>query len=374
MIIFRQGILLVCATLCQPVVLAQRNVIKIICILFTGRAKRGTIELNNIKKYMDNKKNRQYRLHQALKSNRYPVSINQLSEQLETSDKTLYRDIQEFRDLYHAPIVLNNGYLSYDKTSLQHFELPGIWFSDDELQALLAAQQLLSQIQPGLLDMHISPLKQFIVGMLSQHGHATEQSLKRIRILGIGQRSRQTQHFNKIAAGVLDRTQIKIDYLNRQTTELSQRQISPQRLIYYRNNWYLDAWCHLKKALRTFSLDNIKKAELEKQRAEDVDEKQLEEHYESAFGIFSGVADQMAKLKFSKPSANYIAKENWHPQQMGEWHGEVYIVNIPYHNPTELIMDILKYGADVQVLEPASLKLAVKREIGRMAEIYKTFT
>jgi len=101
---------------------------------------------------MDNKKHRQYRLHQLLKSNRHPVSITQLCEQLETSDKTLYRDIQEFRDLYHAPIELNEGNLSYDKTSQQTFELPGIWFTDDELQALLAAQQLLSQIQPGLLD------------------------------------------------------------------------------------------------------------------------------------------------------------------------------------------------------------------------------
>lgn len=319
---------------------------------------------------MDNKKNRQYRLHQALKSNRYPVSINQLSEQLETSDKTLYRDIQEFRDLYHAPIVLNNGYLSYDKTSQQHFELPGIWFSDDELQALLAAQQLLSQIQPGLLDMHISPLKQFIVGMLSQHGHATEQSLKRIRILGIGQRSRQTQHFNKIASAVLDRTQLKLDYINRQTTATSQRQVSPQRLIYYRNNWYLDAWCHLKKALRTFSLDNIKKVRLENASAEDIDETLLEKHYESAFGIFSGEADKVALLKFSNPSANYVAKENWHPQQTGEWQGENYILNIPYHNPTELIMDILKYGSDVEVLEPACLALAVKQEVSKMMGIY----
>ncbi len=319
---------------------------------------------------MDNKKYRQYRLHRILKSYHHPASIQQLCEQLEISDKTLYRDIQEFRDLYHAPIKLHDGHVSYDKSSKQHFELPGIWFSDNELQALLAAQQLLSQIQPGLLDEQLTPLKQFILDTLSRHGHATEQSLKRIRILGIGQRNRQTKYFNKIAAAVLDRNRIKLDYINRQTNEITQRNVSPQRLIYYRNNWYLDAKCHLKNALRTFSLDNIENAEIQTVLAENVDETTLEEHFETSFGIFSGEADKTAVLKFSKPSANYIAKENWHPQQRGEWQGEIYVLKIPYHNPIELIMDILKYGADVEVVKPESLRKAVKIQINEMQKIY----
>jgi proteasome accessory factor C len=247
-------------------------------------------------------------LHQILKVSHYPVSISQLCEQLETSDKTLYRDIREFRDLYSAPIELHDGLVSYDKTSKQNFELPGIWFSDDELQAMLAAQQLLSEIQPGILDVHISPLKKFIVNMLSQHGHVTEQSLNRIRILGIGQRCVQTRYFDKVAAAVLGRMQLKINYMNRQTAQSSQRLLSPQRLIFYRNNWYVDAWCHLRKGLRTFSLDNIEKAELQNTTAEDVNEDILAEHFESAFGIFSGEADKTAILKFNKPSATYIPK------------------------------------------------------------------
>lgn len=325
---------------------------------------------NSLIKRMDTKKYRQYQLHQILKANRHPVSIHQLCERLDTSNKTIYRDIQEFRDLYQAPIVLEDGLLSYNKASQQSFELPGVWFSDHELQALLAAQQLLSQIQPGLLDGHISPLKKFILNTLSQHGHATEQSLKRIRILGIGQRNPQAQYFNKIAGAVLDRLQLKINYLNRLTGETSQRQVSPQRLIYYRNNWYLDAWCHLKNGLRTFSLDNIKSAELQILTADDIDEALLENHYETAFGIFSGQADKIASLKFSKLSANYVAKENWHPQQTGEWQGPYYVLSIPYCNATELIMDILKYGAEVEVLSPAELRQAVQQNIQAMQTIY----
>lgn len=320
---------------------------------------------------MDNKKHRQYQLHQILKSNRRPIKIKQLCERLEISDKTLYRDIQEFRDLYHAPVELVNGAVFYDRNDGQNFELPGIWFTDSELQALLAAQQLLSQIQPGLLDEQLSPLRQFILDTLSHHGHATGESLQRIRILGIGQRASQTRYFNKIATAVLDRLQFELSYISRQTEKVSKRTVSPQRLIYYRNNWYLDAWCHLRNALRTFSLDNIDKVLLLPEVAENIDENTLEVHYESAFGVFAGSADKIAQLKFNRPCANYIARESWHPQQTGEWQGEYYIMNIPYCNATELIMDVLKYGPDVQVLEPESLRRAIKRKISEMQELYE---
>ncbi len=106
---------------------------------------------------MDSKKHRQYRLHRLLKTRRTPISIADLCAVLDTSDKTIYRDIQEFRDLYHAPLESNQQGYYYNQTSAERFELPGTWFSDAELQALLAAQQLLSQIQPGILEEQITP-------------------------------------------------------------------------------------------------------------------------------------------------------------------------------------------------------------------------
>ena len=308
---------------------------------------------------MDNKKHRQYRLHRLLKSRRTPITITQLCEILETSDKTIYRDIQEFRDLYQAPLESNEHGYYYNQSSSNSFELPGIWFTDAELQALLAAQQLLSQIQPGVLDEQIAPLKKFIINTLSQHGHLPDDALQRIRILGIGQRSSNQQHFTKVAQALLDRKQLHITYKNRTNQQNSQRTLSPQRLTHYRDNWYLDAWCHNKQALRTFSLDNIKQISITSEKASEIAPAQLETHLESAFGIFSGKADKTAILLFNKQRASYIEKEQWHPKQQGQWQGDKYRVTIPYHNPTELIMDVLKYGADVEIIAPAALRQAV---------------
>jgi predicted DNA-binding transcriptional regulator YafY len=37
----------------------------------------------------------------------------------------------------------------------------------------------------------------------------------------------------------------------------TEREVSPQRLVHYRDNWYLDAWCHLREDVRSFSIDAI---------------------------------------------------------------------------------------------------------------------
>ncbi|MDT8429578.1 MAG: WYL domain-containing protein [Pseudomonadales bacterium] len=49
----------------------------------------------------------------------------------------------------------------------------------------------------------------------------------------------------------------RIKYSSRSKEELSERWVSPQRLVYYRDNWYLDAWCHLREGLRMFSIDRL---------------------------------------------------------------------------------------------------------------------
>jgi len=317
---------------------------------------------------MDKKRSRQHQLQKILQARHYPVKVEELSEQLEVSDKTIYRDINELRDLYNQPIELLNGKVSCRQGA--RLELPGLWFNDLELQALLAAHQLLQQIQPDVIAEQLAPLKQLILQLLSKQGHTTVDALQRIRILGMGQRASQPQHFRQLVSATLDRQQCQLHYLNRQSNQVSERIISPQRLVHYRHNWYLDAWCHSRQDLRTFSLDNIQQLILLPDTAIDIDEAGLQQQLESSYGIFSGIADKMAHLEFSPPHAHYVAKEQWHPRQQGAWQGENYILDIPYHNPTELIMDILKYGAAVKVLAPPELQCAVHKEIRQMAQKY----
>jgi predicted DNA-binding transcriptional regulator YafY len=147
--------------------------------------------------------------------------------------------------------------------------------------------------------------------------------------------------------------------------------ISPQRFVRYRDNWYLDAWCHAREAIRTFAADAILDAELSEQRAREIDASALDEAVQRGFGIFGGETVRWAKLEFTPERARWVARERWHPQQKGGFGaGGEYLLEVPYTGDHELVMEILKYGADCVVLAPASLRARVAEAARALAARY----
>jgi len=121
-----------------------------------------------------------------------------------------------------------------------------------------------------------------------------------------------------------------------------------------------------------FAVDNIGAAKILDQTAQPTDPKQLEQFLTSSYGIFSGDAEHIAILEFTKAQAKWVADENWHPNQLGQWlNNGNYQLSIPFNDSRELIMDILKHGAEVEVKSPQFLLEGVKGQIEAMQKIYK---
>ena len=307
-----------------------------------------------------------YKLHQAVSSRRHPVSCQTLQDELECSRATVNRIIQEMRLYFNAPIEYDrqhNGY-HYALSDGQIFELPGLWFSETELYALLTTQQLLAHVQPGLLDTQLKPVKERIEQILAVSHLGSEEISKRVRILRMTGRNVELECFQTVAGALLQRNRLHICYHGRGNNETSQREISPQRLIHYRDNWYLDAWCHSRNALRSFAVERITAAKTLPQRCRDVPEKQLDAHYASSYGIFAGKPKHIAVLRFTPERARWVADEHWHPQQQGRFLEDgSYELRIPYSDSRELVMDILKHGADIEVISPEGLRNAVAEHL-----------
>ncbi len=118
--------------------------------------------------------------------------------------------------------------------------------------------------------------------------------------------------------------------------------------------------------MRCFSIDRINRLAVLGQRAVDVADAELDAHYASAYGIFGGQADKMAVLRFTKERARWVADEVWHPEQEGKhFEDGSYELRIPYRDPRELVMDILRHGPHVLVIEPQSLVDEVKDQLSR---------
>jgi predicted DNA-binding transcriptional regulator YafY len=315
-----------------------------------------------------------YKLHQAVSSRRRPVPCQTLQDELECSRATVNRIIQEMRLYFNAPIEYDrqsNGY-HYALTDGETFELPGLWFSETELYALLTTQQLLAHVQPGLLETQLQPIKERIEKILTSRHLGSEEISKRVRILRMTGRNVALECFQTVAGALLQRNSLYISYHGRGNDETSQRKISPQRLIHYRDNWYLDAWCHTRNALRSFAVERITAAKVLPQRCRDVPEKQLDTHYASSYGIFAGEPKHTAVLRFTPERARWVADEHWHPQQQSLLLGDgSYELRIPYSDPRELVMDILKHGGEVEVLAPKELRNAVAERLINALGRYK---
>lgn len=314
-----------------------------------------------------------YRLDRVLRQSRYPVPHRVLEQELECSRATVNRIIRDMRLYLGAPIAYeprSRGY-RYDSGGEHPFELPGLWFNASELYALLVAQQLLAEVQPGLLDEHLAPLRTRIEQLLQVRHLPKGEIGRRIRILRMAARKLEPEHFRTLAGAVLGRRRLHIVYHGRARDATTERVISPQRLVHYRDNWYCDAWDHGKRALRSFSVDRIRKAKVLDGPAKDIPDSRLDAYFASSYGIFAGRPKHKAVLRFTPGRARWVAEEVWHPLQKSWFEGGHYCLEIPYSDDRELVLDILKHGAEVEVLRPKSLREKVLEQLLRAARQYQ---
>lgn len=304
------------------------------------------------------------------------VTMKQMQDALEVSRATLNRDLAYMRDRLNIPFAWNptlRGYaLTRQQSSDKTFELPGVWFSQQEIYSLLTMIELISKLEPGgLLLPHLKPFKDRLKGLLDEGTGSSKEVISRIRILPMAQRQVSGEYFQIITHALVQRKRLEIKHFARQTGQNTERQISPQRLVYYRDNWYLDAYCHLRQGLRSFALDAINDVRLKEMPAQAVTDAELHEIFESSYGIFSGKNKLVAKLKFTPFRAQWVAREVWHPEQVGQVHADgSYTLEVPYGEDWELIQDILRQGVDVKVLAPESLKNKVKEMLKVMLAHY----
>lgn len=316
-----------------------------------------------------------YYIHQKLKGG-LCLPMQHFLDALEVSRATFQRDMEYLRDRHGAPIVYDSferGY-RYDLSSAEakRFELPGVWFSAEEMHALLSMHALVEDMGGGFLKDQLGVLRDRIAGLLGQDVDGFERLKQRIRVFSAGQRKSRTDAFGIVAEATVSRRRLRMHYSARTTGQTTEREVSPQRLIHYRGNWYLDAWCHTRNGPRAFSLDAIETASAIDETAVDIDFEELERTLGSAYGIFTGQRNQWAELRFSEEASRWIRDEIWHEDQqlIIDAEGRA-VLKVPYGLEQELVMDVLRHGANVEVLNPESLRQRITGEVNRLHALYQ---
>lgn len=303
------------------------------------------------------------RCHRILSARRTPIPFEELRQKLECSTATLKRVLDQLQDEFAAPLIRARGQgVFYERGAAPAFELPGFWLSAGELTALLVFENLLQGTAPGLLSEQLAPIRDKARALLKAEGQLPDWST-RLRLLGATRREAGNA-FGTVASALVRRRRLAVRYHARESDEHTTRELSPQRLTHYRDRWYLDAFCHTRQALRSFAVERLGEARELPEPAQEQSASELDAALASSYGIFSGTPTETAELLFTPKAARWVADEQWHPAQTGEWQPDGgWLLRIPYHRDEELLMDVLKHGAEVQVIGPPALREAVRQKL-----------
>ncbi len=303
------------------------------------------------------------------------LSPDKALRELEVSRATLNRDIAFLRDRFGVPIEWErerSGWVLVQGTE-QQYEMPSLWFNAEEVHALLTMQHLLSTLDAGgLLGPHIDPLMRRLHQILGSGAPPRAEVARRIRVRTVGARRILLPHFQAVGSALLQRKRLVLLYHARSTSDdggpplpaSEAREVSPQRLVHYRDNWYLDAWCHRRQALRSFSVDAINRVSVLDATAVEIADSELDAELGVGYGIFAGRKVQQARLRFSAERSKWVAAERWHPDQHGRFDAQGrWVLDLPYSDPRELVMDVLRHVPEVEVMWPEELAGEVERRL-----------
>lgn len=108
------------------------------------------------------------------------------------------------------------------------------------------------------MEREFAPLKRRIDKLLTGQGGVERELARRVRVLRAAARQPDARVFQALADATAWRRCVDVRYLGRERDAETARVVSPQRLVHYRDNWYLDAWCHQREALRSFAVDRVR--------------------------------------------------------------------------------------------------------------------
>lgn len=309
---------------------------------------------------------------------------------LRVSLPTLKRDLRFMREELGAPIKYsrrrNVYYYDAPDQSKPHVGRPSkqldshpklmsrVWYTSDELYVLVNTVQRLSELRTRrnlVTNEALAPLRARVKMLFNVIGKFQPQEfLRRVRILDSATPHREAEDvFAAIGCALCENRMIRMRYFSASRSQTTLREVSPQRLVHYDNRWYFDAYCETAGALRTFAVENVRSVEVLEQDGRRVSIEEIEQKLDGGYGIYHGNDIQEAVLGIDKKVAPYVMRHQWHERQrVSLEHSGSLRLTIPYAHEHEIVHDILRWGGDIEVRSPASLREAVAKEARRVLE------
>ena len=304
------------------------------------------------------------------RNGRFP-NATRLAEQFELSTKTAHRSIDYFRDRLQAPLEYDESRKGYFYTDLS-FQIPITRVSQDELLALLISRKLITEASAGSLGDELGHISARLGSLLaaSLPGKAHPEEAFSFRWKGIN--PTDPLIFQNVTAALIQGRLLSFCYYSPTSSACTMRTVEPHHMVNYLGTWHLIAFCQLRNEWRDFVLGRMTICKIEAEEFAIRPKQEWQPFLEDTFGIFQNKQSFNVKLKFSPERSRWIRGEVWHEGQTEELleDGSL-LLTIPVSHETEIMMEILKHGSHVEVLEPEWLREKVAEELSAAVSRYK---
>jgi proteasome accessory factor B len=308
-------------------------------------------------------------IDRKIREKRFPNRTS-LAEEWETSSKTIQRDLDYMRYELDAPLEYSAKHRGYFYTEEQ-YQLPAINIRESDLFAIYLADKLLVQYQGTPIYDSLCSVFRKIEDSLPDKMAArpgNDQSL--FTVFPPFTTVILPEVFETVLDCLRTSTRLEIAYRSPGSTP-EWRQIDPYHGVRFEGDWYVVGHCHLRQAIRTFSLARMETARKQGQRftvPRDFDFRKLSG---SHFGVHWGTDDIEVRIQFAREAAAYVRERIWHPsQRIAENADGSLVLSLTVNHLLELKRWILSWGAMAQVLEPPALVAEIQQTVQSMAGTY----
>jgi predicted DNA-binding transcriptional regulator YafY len=313
---------------------------------------------------------RYYWFDNQVRTKRFP-NANTLAKRFEISSKTAQRAIDFMRDRIGAPLEYDSRHKGY-RYSDGSFPLPSFQVSQEEMVSILLARNLLSNSAGGLISRAIQSFGRKLFATMGHIGFTGDKLDHAFSAVWNGYSPSQADTFRVVLNSLLQNRLLICRYTSPASGQETKRTIAPHHLQHYMGSWVLIGWCYLKQDWRKFFLSRMSDPIMSDKSFEPRPRKEWEPLVHASFGIFQGGPPIPVVLHFNPFRAQWIREQIWHPDQKLETlpDGGLRLV-LPVTDLREIKLRVLQFGADVEVIEPEELRDEVKKEIRKMAKIYR---
>lgn len=200
------------------------------------------------------------------------ITAHTLAEQLEVSERTIYRDIQDL-SLSGVPIASETG---QGYRLMPGYRLPPLMFSEEELEALLlGARMVRAWTDKGLAHSAHQALQKI--------KHILPETLKPqlerhdMIVPDFPMDSQVSEQLKLMRQAIKEQLKVSFNY-NRADGKSSNRTVHPLGLFYWGKVWTLVGWCELRDTFRHFRLDRMNDCHKNDQSFEMIEGRTLQDY------------------------------------------------------------------------------------------------